>query len=146
MRVIGEIAIFRMSSAVNSPRHVTKPIEQRSNHPNSTEDAGTVLDLLGDEYTRGVLRAILAEPRSGNEVATVADMSKATAFRRLNALADAGLVSVSHRLDLEGGNHHKVYSCKISELSMKIDEDGFALSMQTRESESAHSPNPLPSD
>ncbi len=75
----------------------------------SEVSTAVLLDLLGDEYTRTVLRAVIDQPRSGTEVAERTSVSKTTAFRRLNRLADVGLVTVRQQIDTENGHHHKVY-------------------------------------
>lgn len=80
-----------------------------------------VLDALGDEYTRTVLAAILGQPRSGREVAEVTSVSKATAFRRLNELADLGLVTVEQHVDPASGHHHKRYRAVVESVTVTFD-------------------------
>lgn len=80
-----------------------------------------LLDLLGDEYTRAVLRAVADEPRSGTEVADMTTMSKPTAFRRLNRLAEVGLVTVRQRIDTDQGHHHKVYEASLDTLEVDLE-------------------------
>ncbi len=90
---------------------------------NDTEQVSTpvLLDLLGDEYTRAVLRAVVDQPRSGADVAEQASVSKPTAFRRLNRLEEAGLVTVRQHIDTEGGHHHKVYEARPERLDVELD-------------------------
>jgi DNA-binding transcriptional ArsR family regulator len=83
---------------------------QRSRrHPDRADDidisAAELFDLLGDEYTRRVYEAITEQPRSGRAVAEAADVSRATAYRRLNDLRDAGLVRTEMMISSDG--HHK---------------------------------------
>lgn len=80
-----------------------------------------LLELLGDEYTRSVLQAVADQPRSGSEVAERTSMSKPTAFRRLNRLAEVGLVRVHQRIDTEQGHHHKVYEARLDTLEVELD-------------------------
>ncbi|WP_424018695.1 ArsR/SmtB family transcription factor [Halorientalis pallida] len=106
-----------------------------------TEDADTagaggmtpdeLLELLGDEYTRAVLGAILDRPRSGRAVADEAGVSRATAFRRLNELAELGLVETEYRLDPDDGHHHKRYRAVIDTFSVTFGEEGFELAVDT---------------
>jgi predicted transcriptional regulator len=79
-----------------------------------------LLDLLGDSYTRMVLRAITREPMTGTEVAAETDISKPTAFRRLNRLADIGLVAVEYEVDEETGHQHKVYETTFDRVNVDI--------------------------
>ena len=80
-----------------------------------------LLELLGDEYTRSVLRVVADQPRSGTEVADRTSMSKPTAFRRLNRLSEVGLVTVQRRIDTEQGHHHKVYEANHEHLDVELD-------------------------
>lgn len=81
-----------------------------------------LLELLGDEYTRTVLGAVVDQPLSGTEVAERTSVSKPTAFRRLNRLADANLVTVRRQIDTENGHHHKVYEARLDTLEVDLDE------------------------
>lgn len=77
-----------------------------------------LLDVLGDEYSRSVLRAIRSKPMSGTEVAEMTSMSEPTAFRRLNELADLGFVETRHRIDAEDGHHYKEYHLLVDSISV----------------------------
>ena len=75
-------------------------------HGTETEPtAAELLELLGDEYTRRVFEAVAECPRGGRAVAEAADVSRATAYRRLNELQDAGLVTSEHKIAPDG--HHR---------------------------------------
>jgi len=77
--------------------------------PDWTEDidlsAFELFELFGDEYTRRVYETITEQPRCGRAVAEAADVSRATAYRRLNNLRDAGLVRTEMMICDDG--HHK---------------------------------------
>lgn len=81
---------------------------------------GELLELLGDEYTRRVLRAVIEEPRSGTAVTEAADVSKATAYRRLDALEEAGLV-VSETVFNPNGYHHERYRAVVEEIELRFE-------------------------
>ena len=98
-----------------------------------------VLDLLGDDYARAAIEAIRNEPRSGAEVAAETGMSKPTAFRRLNALAEVGFVAVRRRIDPDGGHHSKVYHLVADSLSVDFD-DATTVSVETEQSPGAGAP------
>ena len=68
-----------------------------------------LLDLLGDEYTRTVLQAVAERPRTGTEVLEATSVSRATAYRRLNDLVEAGLVD-SEVVPDPDGHHHEQFS------------------------------------
>lgn len=84
-----------------------------------------LLEALGDEYTRAALEAVLERPRSGREVAAATDMSRPTAFRRLNVLVDLGLLGTVHRIDADDGHHHKAYRAVVDSVSVTIDDGGI---------------------
>jgi predicted transcriptional regulator len=85
----------------------TAPRPQRQ--PDWTEEidlsASELFELFGDEYTRRVYETITEQPRGGRAVAEAADVSRATAYRRLNDLRDAGLVRTEMMICDDG--HHK---------------------------------------
>lgn len=86
------------------------------------EDPTTLLEALGDEYTKAAFEAVLDRARSGREVAAATDMSPPTAFRRLNVLVDLGLLETELRIDADGGHHHKVYYAVVNSFSVTIEE------------------------
>ncbi|RXK52019.1 ArsR family transcriptional regulator [Halorientalis pallida] len=90
-----------------------------------------LLELLGDEYTRAVLEAVLDRPRSGAAVADATGVSRATAFRRLNDLAELGLVETEYHLDPDDGHHHKRYHAVIDTFSVTFGEEGFEVTVDT---------------
>jgi len=85
------------------------PTQKSTQHSDWTTDvdlsATELFELFGDEYTRRVYRTITEQPRSGRAVAEAADVSRATAYRRLNDLREAGLVRTEMMICDDG--HHK---------------------------------------
>lgn len=98
-----------------------------SDAPASTE---VLLDLLGDEYTRRVFEAVSESPRGGRAVADTAGVSRATAYRRLNELEDAGLVTSEYRLDPDG-HHHDQYVAVVDGLSISLDDGTIETSLDS---------------
>jgi hypothetical protein len=93
--------LFSRMSAHSTPRP-TQPTDRTEEIDISATE---LFDLFGDEYTRRVYRAVAAQPRGGRAVAEEADVSRATAYRRLNELRDAGLVRTEMMVCDDG--HHK---------------------------------------
>jgi len=87
-----------------------------------------LLALLGDEYTRRVLQAVAEERRSGREVMDAADVSKATAYRRLSRLQEAGLVDSELVLDLDG-HHHEEFFAVVDRADISVSQDGIDISL-----------------
>jgi DNA-binding transcriptional ArsR family regulator len=97
---------------------LTHPSESADSHAqDDSVTAAELLELLGDEYTRQVLRAVVEQPRSGSEVTDAANVSKATAYRRLDALEEAGLV-VSETVFDPDGHHHERYRAVVEAIEL----------------------------
>jgi DNA-binding transcriptional ArsR family regulator len=90
--------------------------------------ATELFDLFGDEYTRRVYRAVAARPRSGRAVAEAADVSRATAYRRLNDLRDAGLVRTEMMI-CDGGHHKERFEAVATSVSVALD-DGIETTVE----------------
>jgi hypothetical protein len=83
--------------------------------------AADLFELLGDEYTRRVYEAIAERPRCGPAVAEAADVSRATAYRRLDDLHDAGLARTETAI-CEDGHHRTRFEAVTASLSVPLDE------------------------
>ncbi|ELZ41634.1 winged helix-turn-helix domain-containing protein [Halorubrum tebenquichense] len=100
-------------------------VGQQSRHDRTEESApelstDRLLDLFGDEYTRRVFEAVSERPRGGRAVAEAADVSRATAYRRLNDLRDAGLVTSEYHIASDG-HHCKQFAASAQHLSISLD-------------------------
>jgi len=109
----------------------------RSNH--TANDLATVdlttaelFDLFGDQYTRRVYEAVAEEPRCGRAVAEAADVSRPTAYRRLNDLRDAGLVRTERTICMEG-HHREQFEAVAATISVSVDQDGLAVAVNVAE-------------
>lgn len=92
----------------------------RAESSDPAPSADELFDLLGDEYTRRVFEAVSETPRGGREIAEVTGVSRATVYRRLNDLEDAGLVA-SELAIADDGNHHERYEAVAESLSVGLD-------------------------
>jgi len=84
-----------------------------------------LLELLGDEYTRRVLQAVVDEPKSGSDVVEDASVSKATAYRRLETLQEAGLVTSRTVFDPDG-HHHEQFEALLDGVTVELGDDGVS--------------------
>ena len=89
--------------------------------PASQPTTAELLDLFGDEYTRRVFEAVSERPRGGRAVANEADVSRPTAYRRLNDLRDAGLVTSEFQIEPDG-HHHERFAATARHLSISLDD------------------------
>lgn len=88
-----------------TPRRSRSRRGKQKTERQQTVDADELLSLLGDEYTRAVLEAIAETPLSGGDIVERTGFSKATVYRRLDRLEDAGLVTAETVFDPDG--HHR---------------------------------------
>ncbi|MUW14348.1 helix-turn-helix domain-containing protein [Halorubrum sp. CBA1125] len=109
-----------MSTQPTTPR-TNQPTERAASNDLTTAE---LLDLLGDEYTRRVYEATAAQPRSGRAVAEAADVSRPTAYRRLNDLRDAGLVRAETTIG-DDGHHRERFEAVDTSLSVSLEDGGL---------------------
>jgi DNA-binding transcriptional ArsR family regulator len=117
---------------------ITKPSRSPGDSYGRTDHTPTVqaedlLELLGDEYSRRLLRAIVDEPRTGGELVDATDMSKSTVYRRLERLEDAGLVEATQRIDPDG-HHCKQFRAVVAAVDFEFDRDGVSVCVRTDDS------------
>jgi DNA-binding transcriptional ArsR family regulator len=97
-------------------------------------DAESLLELLGDEYTQRVLAAIGDDAVTGSELIDRSGVSKATAYRRLDDLQDAGLVESTLHID-PNGHHCEQYQLAVDHLAISFSADGFEVTVDAGEAE-----------
>lgn len=122
---------LRWGSMASQPSPASTPLEPDGEADTKSE---SLLELLGDEYTRRVLEAVTTRPRSGPEVMDAADVSKATAYRRLGELEDAGLIESRTVFDPDG-HHHEQFSAVVESFEVTLKNDGLSVTVQRRERE-----------
>ncbi len=88
-----------------------------------------VFDLLADECARTVLAATSSEAMSAPELVEACDASRATVYRRIAELTDAGLVAERGEYDPEG-NHRSVYAARLRGLYVGLEDGEFTLSVE----------------
>lgn len=116
-----------MSHATSTPRR-----EETPSHPaldeetESTADVETLLDLLSDEYARTVLSALGEESLPARALAERLEMSRATVYRRLDGLEEAGLVESTMSVHPEG-NHRKRFRASLDRLELAVEDGDLVL-------------------
>ena len=110
-------------------------------------EAADLLELLGDEYTYRVFEAVVEESRTGRELIDATGVSKATVYRRLEELEEAGLVESTMNIASDG-NHCKQFHAAVSALEVRFDADGFSahVEAETRAESHSHTTAKLPAD
>lgn len=124
-------------------RPSTKRVRTRSDaaspHARTANDDPDVsptelLELLGDDTTRDVLQLVTTEARGGRDVAEAASVSRATAYRHLNKLCDAGLVETRTVCDPDG-HHREEYHAVLERASLSFDPDGLSATVSVESTE-----------
>lgn len=103
--------------------------------PLKTETATVqqVLQALEDPDCREILEATSQQPLSATELVDVCDIAQSTAYRKLDMLSEAGLVTEQIRLS-RTGKHTSEYVRSVNEITLSMDgEDGVTLDVQSRE-------------
>jgi DNA-binding transcriptional ArsR family regulator len=96
--------------------------EARESDP-ATLPVDEVLALLGDDYVVDIVQELADSPLPARTLADRCGMSRATAYRRLDRLADAGLVA--SRTRIEGDGHHRQeFRLVLDELELQVGDDG----------------------
>lgn len=109
---------------------VRKPKHRGPDHEDvPSPSAAELLDLLGDEYTRKVFKAVSDEPRGGRAVAEEAGVSRPTAYRRLNALKDAGLITSECHVATDG-HHRKRFVASAEQFSVSLDDGDIKAAVE----------------
>ena len=97
--------------------------------PQHTVEAEDLLETLGDEYTHRVFTAVVDEPRTGSELVDATGVSRATVYRRLQELEEAGLVDSTVNIASDG-NHCKRFHAVVTSLRVNFDADGFSARLE----------------
>ncbi|WP_121822989.1 ArsR/SmtB family transcription factor [Halostella salina] len=118
---------------MSTPQPITT---DRSDPTDGTPDDGEtdpsvgtdeLLDLLGDDHARRVLREVADAPRTGRELVATVDASKSTVYRRLERLESAGLVESTRTIDPDG-HHRKQFHAVDTVLEFDLRQNGLCLS------------------
>jgi len=92
------------------------------------EDDDELLALLDDEYARAILAELTTEPMSVTELCTACEMSDATAYRRLDRLQDANLVTDRQELDPDG-HHYKCYVTTVEDVTVTFADGSYDVAV-----------------
>ena len=91
-----------------------------------------VLEPLDDPDCLAILDAIDEETLSASELAEACDLPLSTAYRKLELLVDAGLVSQGVRIS-SSGNHTAEYERLVDDVKLSVSPDGFTLRISRRD-------------
>ena len=127
----------RSRTAENRPSpDVSTDRTQRDNSQPDSVSGETILALLGDEYARKLLSLLVEQPRTGRELAAATDMSRPTIYRRLEQLAENGLVRTEMQFDPDG-HHRKRFHATVSKFNFAVGSQGIDASAHNPDEESS---------
>lgn len=118
-------------AAHSEARGARQPVETDRDE-SSVVPTDELLDLLGDEYTRRVLEVVAEQPRCGRAVAEAADVSRPTAYRRLNDLEAAGLVRTELVVS-ESGHHRQRYEAVAESVAVSLEPERIEATVTVAE-------------
>ncbi|WP_181693333.1 helix-turn-helix transcriptional regulator [Natronomonas sp. LN261] len=89
--------------------------------PSERESPVSVLGTLADSESRAILEATATEPKSIAELVDECRLSTATAYRKVDALVDIGLLDERVRIRSDGRNAAE-YAMKPGEITITLDD------------------------
>jgi len=107
---------------------MTGETRQGANGDESGHGVETAVEVLSDEYTCRILAALDGGPMPAADLAEACDMSRATAYRRLDRLEEVGFVTSGLAYDADG-HHRKRYRLTLEELHLEIGAGGVGGSV-----------------
>jgi len=106
---------------VGAPEPGEEPVVSRT-----SGEVPDQLDLLADDYARSLLESLGTGPMRGRELAADCEGSRATVYRRLDRLVEAGLVRTEMSLDPEG-HHCKLFRLARDTLTVTVEDGGLTV-------------------
>ena len=90
-----------------------------------------LLSVLEDDCGRRLLEQVAGEAKPARTLVEAVDASRATVYRRLNALENVGLVETGTQYD-ENGHHRKVFRATLDRVTLELDDGGLSTTIATQ--------------
>ena len=112
-------------NSTNTTSTHTSPDRRRSTWgPQIPEvDAGTVLSALDDDGCRRIIEEVASESLTAPEISSRCDIPQSTTYRKVERLADAGLLEESIRIR-SSGKHATEYRKSFDDVTVSVPGDG----------------------
>lgn len=105
-----------------------------NSHDHAVADEQSIddlLDALEDRDCRAILQATADESLSASELAEVCDLPLSTAYRKVDKLAEAGLLDEQIRL-CTSGKHTSEYTLLVDSIELAVDpENGVTVQISS---------------
>jgi len=110
----------------------TASIDPRGYGPRRTEpehpevDTEELLSLLSNDYARAIMAEISDEALPARVIAQRLDISRATVYRRLDWLEEAGVLESTMSCEPDG-NHRQQFRVIVDRLALSLEPDGISV-------------------
>lgn len=101
----------------------------------SGKEAGSILDVLGDESARQIIKETSDRAMSAKELTQTLNISQPTISRRLRTLTELGLVAEETNIDPDG-HHYSMYRTSLEDVTVRIEDGDYEVRIKRRESPS----------
>jgi DNA-binding transcriptional ArsR family regulator len=119
------MATNRLRHPPESESGAASPGRSESERPSTPSlAADDLLGLLDDDFARHILQATTAEAKPARALVRETNASRATVYRRLRRLEEAGLVATGLSID-DDGHHRTTYRACLDRATVELDDDGF---------------------
>lgn len=118
-----------MSTSQLAPRSALLSVDDAESPAAKRPESGELLESLSDEYSRDVLTCLGGSPHSARELAEKLDASRATIYRRLDRLTEAGLVRSTVSIDADG-HHRQQYDVAAELATISFGAEGVTAAVE----------------
>ncbi|MEF8801981.1 MAG: helix-turn-helix domain-containing protein [Halolamina sp.] len=112
--------------SVRTDRRSSPPSEETVH---TEGEISELLAVMDDEDCRAVLEATGSEPLSAKEIAQRCDLASSTAYRKIDRLVDAGLLTEGIRIS-GTGKHASEYRRSVDRIELSIGDAGTELQVE----------------
>jgi predicted transcriptional regulator len=103
-----------------------------------TLPSSEILTRLNAAYAQQILEAISTDAKPARDIAVECGASRATVYRRLNSLQEAGLVETEMQYDGDG-HHRTVFRTDFESLALEMTVDGLTMTFRDADHSSTES-------
>lgn len=123
----------RSSTAVPQRPGTDTETQDRFTDPEAVQ---TIVEGFDDPDCRAILAATREEWLTVGEIADRCDLAQSTAYRKVDLLVEAELLSQSACIR-PSGTHVSTYGCDVADVTLSIDDEGVELRLDRDERESS---------
>lgn len=87
-------------------------------------------ETFSDNYTRGILSALMEKPKSALQISDETKIPSTTVYRKINHLLENNLVRISGQIS-ENGKKNFLYKSKIQSFHITFTKDKFTILVNT---------------